>query len=261
MITLLTDFGAGSEYVGALHAVIAASCPGCERIDLAHDIPAGDVRLGALTLARLAPLLAGAVHLAVVDPGVGGARRPAAVRLADGGALVGPDNGLLAPAAAALGAVEAVALAPPPAGAPATFHGRDLFAPAAARLAAGARLSDLGVPFDPRDLVPADLPAPGVRTGALEATTVAVDRFGNLQLLARAPDLAAAGFSVGDRITARAAGRRHPATVHRTFSDAAPGRMLAYIDSHGMVALAVNGGSAAEALGAAPGEPVALEAG
>ncbi len=258
MITLLTDFGAGSEYVGALHAVLAASCPARERVDLAHDIPAGDVRLGALTLARLAPLLPGAIHLAVVDPGVGGPRRAAAVALSGGGALVGPDNGLLGPAAAALGATEAVALHPPEPGAAATFHGRDLFAPAAARLARGARSSDLGVPFDPAGLLVPDLPPPSVGAGSLAAPIVAIDRFGNLEILAGAGDLAAAGFTQGDRIFAAVSDRRHPATVCRAFADAAPKGMLVHIDSHGMVAVAVNGGSAAQRMGAAAGQELSL---
>ena len=264
MITLLTDFGAGSEYVGALHLVLAASCPGRERIDLAHDIPPGDVRLGALTLARLAPLLPAAVHLAVVDPGVGGDRRAAAVALVGGGALVGPDNGLLGPAALALGAAEAVALHPPAPGTPATFHGRDLFAPAAARLAAGERLGDLGVPFDPAELLAPDLPDPRVAAGELTAPIVAIDRFGNLQLLAGRADLDAAGFTAGDRIHAAvshhgvAGDRRHPATVCRAFTDAAHKGMLVHIDSHGMVAVAVNGGSAAQRMGATAGQAVTL---
>ena len=256
MITLLTDFGAGSEYVGALHAVLAGACPGVERIDLAHDLPGGDVRLGALTLARLAPFLPAAVHLAVVDPGVGGDRRAVAVGLAGGGALVGPDNGLLAPAAVALGAVEAVELAPLPDGAPATFHGRDLFAPAAARLAAGAALSDLGTSFAPGDLVAPDLPRPVVAEGELAATVVAIDTFGNLELLAGPADLDAAGFTRGDRIFAAVTDRRHPATVARAFDDVARKGMLVHIDAHGQVALAVNGGSAAQRLGARLGQTV-----
>ncbi|HWH14661.1 MAG TPA: SAM-dependent chlorinase/fluorinase, partial [Miltoncostaeaceae bacterium] len=114
VVTLLTDYGPAGEHVGALHAVIVARCPAAVRVDLAHDIPPGAVRWAALQLARLAPLLPGAVHVAVVDPGVGTARRALAVGLAGGGALVGPDNGLLGPAARALGAVAAHVLQPPP---------------------------------------------------------------------------------------------------------------------------------------------------
>ena len=139
VVAFLTDFGAGSEYVGALHALIARDCPDADRVDLAHDIPPGDVRGAALALARLVVLIPGAIVVAVVDPGVGTARRAAAVALDGGGALVGPDNGLLAPAAVALGARAAVALAPPPPAIPATFHGRDLFAPAAAPVSPGGR--------------------------------------------------------------------------------------------------------------------------
>ena len=257
MISLLTDFGAGSEHVGALHAVLAVGAPGVERIDLAHDLPAGDVRGAGLVLARLAPLLPGAVHLAVVDPGVGTPRRAAAVQLDDGGALIGPDNGLLGPAADAIGAVAAVALTPPTQGA-ATFHGRDLFAPAAARVARGVPVTDLGEAFDPASLVRPELPPAEVRDGHLRAPAVAIDRFGNVQLLARQPDLAAAGFTRGERIWAAVSDRRHPATVGRVFADAARKGMLVHIDSHGMVAIAVNGGDAARRVGVAVGDEVTL---
>jgi S-adenosyl-L-methionine hydrolase (adenosine-forming) len=258
VVTLLTDFGPGSEHVGALHAVLAAACPAADRIDLAHDLVAGDIRAGAILLARLAPLLPAAVHVAVVDPGVGTGRRAAAVALEGGGALVGPDNGLLGPAAAALGATAAAALAPPAEDAPATFHGRDVFAPAAARLLAGARPADLGAPFDPAALVMPDLPPPRVRDGELVARVVAVDRYGNVQLLAGADDLTRAGFTRGDRISATVTDRPHPATVARAFGDVAERGMLVHVDSHGHVALAVNGGDAARRTGAAPGDSVTL---
>jgi S-adenosylmethionine hydrolase len=258
IVTLLTDYGPGSEHVGALHAVLAREAPGAERIDLAHDLTAGDVRAGALALARLAPELPGAVHLAVVDPGVGTDRRAAVVALPGGGALVGPDNGLLAPAAEALGALGAVALPPPPPDAPATFHGRDLFAPAAARLARGEPAGDLGEAFDPGDLVRPDLPPARAGGGALEALAVAADRFGNLQLLAGPADLGAAGLGRGEAVVVSAGGRDHPATVARAFGDVAPGEVLVHVDSHGMVAVAVNGGSAARRLGARPGDAIRL---
>ncbi len=257
VVTLLTDFGAGSEHVGALHAVIAAACPEADRVDLAHDLVAGDIRAGALVLARLAPLLPGAIHLAVVDPGVGTGRRAAAVALEGGGALVGPDNGLLGPAAAALGARAAVTLEPRP-DVPATFHGRDLFAPAAARLAAGAPLADLGTGFAPDDLRMPDLRPPRVHEGSLIAEVVMVDRYGNVQLLAHAADMERARLEIGDPVGATVADRTHPLTVARAFADVAPSTMLVHVDSHGMVALAVNGGDAARRIGASPGDVVTL---
>jgi S-adenosyl-L-methionine hydrolase (adenosine-forming) len=258
VVALLTDYGAGSEHVGALHAVVAAACPAADRIDLAHDVPPGDVRAGALLLARLAPLVPRAVVVAVVDPGVGTERRAVAVALGAGGALVGPDNGLLGPAARELGAVAAVVLPRLPETAPVTFHGRDLLAPAAARLAAGAPLEELGAPADPAGLAEPDLPPPEVAPGTLRATAVVIDRFGNVELLAGAADLERAGFTLRDRIFAATGERRHPATVVRSFADVPRKGMLVHVDSHGMVALAVNGGSAAARLGAAPGDRVSL---
>jgi hypothetical protein len=258
LVALLTDYGAGSEHVGALHAVIAAACPDVGLLDLAHDVPPGDVRAGAVVLHRLATLVPGAVVLAVVDPGVGTGRRAAAVALASNTMLVGPDNGLLGPAARALLAHAAVALPSPADDAPATFHGRDLLAPAAARLAAGTPLAALGETFDPATLVQPDLPAPDVAPGALSATVVVVDRFGNVELLAGRADLAAAGFARGDRISVATGERRHPATVARAFADVPSKGMLVHVDSHGMVAVAVNGGSAAVRLPAAPGDRVRL---
>jgi S-adenosyl-L-methionine hydrolase (adenosine-forming) len=257
VVAFLTDYGPGSEHVGALHAVIAARCPEAERIDLAHDIPPGDVRMGALVLARMAPLIPGAVHLAVVDPGVGTSRPVVAVALGGGGFLVGPDNGLLGPVALALGTRAAVALEPPP-GTPATFHGRDVLAPAAARLAAGARLTELGPPVDPGGLRIPDLPASHAAPGRLTASAMGSDRFGNVQLMAGGADLDAAALAIGDRVVVDAGRARHPATVARTFADVPPGALLVYLDSHGMVAVAASGGDAAARIGAIPGTEVVV---
>ena len=257
VVTFLTDYGPGSEYAGALHAVVAAACPEADRLDLAHDVPRGDIRMGALLLARLAPMLPEAIHVAVVDPGVGTDRRGVAVALESGGALVGPDNGLLGPAARLLGPRAAALLEPPP-DAPATFHGRDVFAPAAARLAAGEEVEALDPAIDPASLASPELPPARVRPGWLEAPAVGVDRFGNVQLLAGPGDLAAAAFARGDRIWAATGERRHPATVARAFGDVARKALMVYLDSHDMVALAVNDGSAAARVGVAPGDTVTL---
>jgi S-adenosyl-L-methionine hydrolase (adenosine-forming) len=257
-ITFLTDYGPGSEHVGALHLVVAAHAPAARCIDMAHDVPAADIRQGALLLARLAPLLPQAIHVAVVDPGVGGERRGVAVGLEGGGVVVGPDNGLLGPAADTMGATEAVVLDPPLPGRPATFHGRDLFAPAAARLAAGEPLSALGWPIDPDGLMQPDLPPAAIEAGGLRALAVGIDAFGNIQLLAGPDELAAAGLDVGERIWVAVGDRRHPATVARTFSDVAPRAMLVYVDSHHHVAIAVNERDAARRIGAAPGDMISL---
>ena len=257
MVALLTDYGPGSEHVGALHAVIAARCPEADRVNLAHDILPGDVRMGALVLARMAPLLPAAIHVAVVDPGVGTSRPMVAVALGEGGFLVGPDNGLLGPAALALAARAAVALEPPP-GTPATFHGRDVLAPAAARLAAGTRLSELGPPVDPAALRTLELPASHAAPGRLTAAAVGSDRFGNVQLMAGAADLGAAALAIGDRVEVDAGRGRHFATVARTFADVPPGALLVYLDSHGMVAVAASGGDAAARIGVAPGAQVVV---
>jgi S-adenosylmethionine hydrolase len=258
VVALLTDYGPGSEHVGALHAVIARACPEADRIDLAHDIPPGDVRRGAVVLARLAPLVpAAAILLAVVDPGVGSDRRGVAIALRAGGALVGPDNGLLALAADRRGAARALALAAP-LDAAATFHGRDVFAPAAAALAAGAEL--MGQPVELSGLVRPDLPPPRAVPGRLEAVVLGADRFGNVELLAGPEDLERAGRRPGDAVTVTPAGggAAHAATVARAFSDLAPGGLLVYLDGSGAVALAVNGGDAARLTGAAPGDAIVV---
>jgi S-adenosyl-L-methionine hydrolase (adenosine-forming) len=263
LVAFLTDYGPGSEHVGALHAVVAAARPDADRLDLAHDVEPGDVRWGALLLARLAAMLPPAAICAVVDPEVGTERRALAVALDGHRAVTGPDNGLLGPVCAALGAGAAVELTSPahrrePV-AP-TFHGRDLFAPAAAHLAGGGALADLGPPVDPASVAAPKLTPARVEPGRLDALAVGRDRFGNLALLAGPGDLEAAGLRPGDRIWIMVGERRQRAAVGRVFADAPRGGLLVYVDSHDMVALAVRGGSAVERLRVAPGEAVALEA-
>jgi S-adenosyl-L-methionine hydrolase (adenosine-forming) len=257
VVTLLTDYGPHSEHVGALHAVLVGADPRIVRVDLAHDIPRGDVRFGAVVLERLAGRLPAAVHLAVVDPGVGTLRRGLAVRLAGGGALVGPDNGLLGPAATALGAVAAVAL-PAHSGPAATFDGRDLFAPAAARLAVGDPLKDLGPHVDPAGIAALVAPDPEVAPGQVRAEVLGCDRFGNVQLAARPWVLDQAGFRLGARVQIAGPAGRRTATVGRTFGDVAPGSLVVYSDSHGRLALAEHGGDAASRLGVHAGDIITV---
>lgn len=261
-ITLLTDYGPGTEHVGALHAVLAAGCPGADRIDLTHDVPPGDVAFGALVLARLVPLAPAGVHLAVVDPGVGTSRRALAVRCADGRFIVGPDNGLLAPLCDALNAREAVALTNPEYHRPrvaATFHGRDVFAPVAAHLASGVPLGALGDAVDPAGLTRRRLPAAASDPGRLAASVAGIDRFGNVQLFATPSELNRA-FPEGAAVTIASESARLAATVARTFGDVASAQGLVHLDADGHVAVAIRDGNAARILGIVGGDSLVIHA-
>ncbi len=268
-ISFLTDYGLADDFVGVCHGVIARICPEARVIDVTHGVPPQDVRAGALILARALPYLPLGVHLAVVDPGVGGPRRAIAVRTADGRHLVGPDNGLLWPAAVFGGGVSAaVDLAASPlalTSVSATFHGRDVFAPVAAGLAAGATVADVGEPVDPGSLVGLDTPEPRLVNGELVVDVVYVDRFGNLQLSARPGDLTSLGLVVGDWVVPRTdADCAHPVgrvRWGRTFGDVEPGELVLYEDAHGVLALAVNRGDAAGRLGLARGAELRISGG
>jgi S-adenosylmethionine hydrolase len=215
-------------------------------------------------LARALPYAPAGVHLAVVDPEVGARRRAIALRTADEERfLVGPDNGVLMPAAERFGGVlEAVDISASPwrlEPVSATFHGRDLFAPVAARLAAGAPLAEAGTPLDPAELITLDLPAARAGAGALTAVVTGTDRFGNVVLGAGHADLTAAGLTLGQPIAARTGGRRVAGVLARTFADVGRGELLLYEDAGGALALAVNGGDAAALLGLRSGDEVRLE--
>jgi len=261
-VTLLTDYGLQDEYVGVCHGVIARIAPDARVIDLTHGVPRHDIRSGALALRRALPFTPAGVHVAVVDPGVGGPRRGVALRCADR-LLVGPDNGLLVPAAEHLGGVEeAVDLASSPwllEPVSATFHGRDVFAPVAARLACGAPLASGGAPLEPGELVALERSEPRQEEGALVTHVVAIDTYGNVMTDAAGGDLIERGLRLGDPIAARAEARRVRGVVARTFSDVGAGALLVYEDAGGSLALAVNGGNAAALLGVRPGDEVRLE--
>ena len=261
-MSLTTDYGQWDGFVAACHGVIARTAPGVRVIDVTHEVPPGDVRRGAVVLAQTLPYLPPAVHVAVVDPGVGTARRAVALRT-PGGVLVGPDNGLLPWAADALGGITAAAEVANQAwyaGASRTFHGRDVFAPAGARLAAGAPLAEAGPVVDPAGLV--RLPDPVVRTGDgwVEAEVLTVDRFGNVQLAARGAAAAALGrdLEVGGEleISGDLVAGGLPAVRGDTFADAPPGGLVVLVDSADRLAVAVHGGRAAVVLGVAPGDLV-----
>ncbi|MCW3813399.1 SAM-dependent chlorinase/fluorinase [Micromonospora sp. DR5-3] len=265
-ISLTTDYGLADGFVAACHGVLARLAPAARVIDVTHLVPPADVRRGAAVLAQTVPHLPEGVHVAVVDPGVGTARR--GIGLATpGGLLVGPDNGLLLDAAAALGGITAaVELANPDWLAPAvsrTFHGRDVFAPVAARLALGAPLADAGPALDPGALV--RLPAPVVRRTAdgFAAEVLTLDHFGNVQLAAPGDLLdglparvrvASEGLGAPDAAPRPEAAAGVLAVRGRTFGDAPLGELVVYPDSAGLVAVAVNTGRAVDRLGVRPGD-------
>lgn len=248
-ISLTTDYGLSDGFAAACHGAIARIAPAVRVIDVTHEVPPGDVARGAAVLAQTVPHLPPAVHVAVVDPGVGTARRGVALQT-PGGLLVGPDNGLLPGAAAALGGIaRAVELTNSEwfAGSvSATFHGRDVFAPVAARLALGGDLDAAGSTVDVETLVRLPDPVVIVGDGWIEAEVLMVDRFGNVQLAAPAAALDELGttLSVGGMRAVRAA----------TFGDGTPGQLVVYGDSAGRIAVAINGGRAVVALAVTPGD-------
>jgi S-adenosylmethionine hydrolase len=252
VITFLSDYGLEDDFVGVCHGVIGRVCPQARVIDLTHGVPRHDVRRAALILEGALSYVPVGVHLAVVDPDVGAARRAVAARLADDRYLVGPDNGLLSLAAERAGVVEAVDIAHSrfrlePVSA--TFHGRDIFAPVAARLAGGTALADTGEPCDPAGLVRLTLPQARIEDGSLVAHALYIDRFGNVSLNADHGDLSALGLRLGHPVHLHGAFGGTTANYVRTFVDVSEGELLVYEDAYRRLSVAVSHGSAAERLG------------
>jgi hypothetical protein len=252
-ITFLTDFGLDDDFVGTCHGVMKRIAPEAQIIDVTHGIRPGRILQGALALRNALAYMPVGVHLAIVDPGVGSSRRPLALRDAEGRLYVGPDNGLLLPAAERSGAVvDAHELANPAYALESvsrTFHGRDLFSPAAAHLASGVALRELGPPVDPEALVRLDVPVPEIDQSRIRATVLAIDRFGNIALNLTRDHLDTASIVPGTKVELLAHGNRYYAVAARTFSDATPGDLILYEDSYRNIAVAVTRGSAASLLG------------
>ena len=260
-LTFITDYGLEDGFVAACHGVAARIAPSVRIIDITHLVQPGDVRRGAAVLAQTIPYLPQAVHVAVVDPGVGTARRGVAVQAGDS-ILIGPDNGLLSWAVAAKGGAErAVQLtngdlwlhpvSP-------TFHGRDIFMPVAAHLAAGTDLASAGDEIDLADVVTLPAPTSRVRDGEAEGEVMSVDRFGNVQLSIVAADVTELGVGYGSPLVVRAGRQKLTVPFMETFAAAAPGEIVAFTDSAGLISLAVNAGDAAQHLGLPPGAHVHL---
>jgi S-adenosylmethionine hydrolase len=262
VVTFLTDFGLRDDFVGVCHGVIKRIAPEVEIIDITHGITPQAVLQGALVLANTVAYMPEGVHLAVVDPGVGSARRALALRAADGRLFVGPDNGLLVPAAEACGGVgDTHELTNPAYALPVvsrTFHGRDLFSPAAAHLALGVALAELGPPVDPETLVRLNLPQPDVGDHRIRSTVLYVDSFGNIQLNLTRDDLERGGILPGRTVELALGTERYFAVAARTFGDARPGDLILYEDSYRNVSIAINHGSAGELLNARPGQELRI---
>lgn len=261
-VTFLSDYGLTDEFVGVCHGVIKRIAPEVEIIDLTHGIRPQNVREGAMVLAQSVKYMPQAVHLAIVDPGVGSQRLQVIIETEDGSMLVGPDNGLLPMAAARLGGVKTCRviqnseymLKEPSR----TFQGRDVFAPAAAHLAVGVQVDRFGEQVDFASLVGLEIAKPRLHDDHFHASVLHVDRFGNLQLNLDPKALAGIGLEVGAMMEVRVEGHRGLVTYGETFASVIEGGLVATQDSYGLIAVSINCGNAATRLGASLGSSVIL---
>lgn len=262
-VSFLSDYGHTDEFVGVCKSVMLSLAPDLQIVDITHDLPVHDVRAGALTLVRAAQYLPdGGIVLAVVDPGVGTDRRLVAVEV-EQGILLGPDNGLLAPAVAILGGAQRVVSltstehqlpAPGP-----TFAGRDVLAPAAAHLAAGVDASELGDEVDAAGLVPGLVSLPRHdEGGAIYGEVWWIDRFGNCQLNIDPDELRAHGAEPGGTLEVRFGDQVRSVRWVHTYADAKPSELVLLVDSYGLASLALDRGSAAAECTLEPASAVTL---
>jgi len=260
IIAFLSDYGLEDEFVGVCHGVMLGIAPHIRVIDVHHNIVRQDIRHGAVVLRQTAPFLPEAIHLAVVDPSVGSKRRAIAIETRWGEVFVGPDNGLLVPAALARGGIKAAYelsdarfhLTP----VSRTFQGRDVFAPAAAHLANGTSPSDLGEVVPPDDLVSLDIPEAWIHDDHLHAEVLQIDRFGNLQLNFARDVLEKIDLPEGSLLEVRLEGHRLRVPFGATFADVKAGEFVLVEDSYHQLSLAINKGDAAGKLRATLGSTV-----
>jgi hypothetical protein len=256
VVSLLTDFGARDPSGAICEGVILGICPQATVVHISHEVTKYAIRDGALMLWCALPFMPIGVHMAVVDPGVGTRRRPLAIRVNRGDILIGPDNGLLLPAARRLGGVQAVheltseahRLHP----VSSSFHGRDIFAPAAAHLANGLPIGELGPALDPSDIEDLVIPPAKPIPGGVETSVIYIDTFGNCKLAGLLEDLEAVAGPMRPgravRVQADGAAERHLGWAD-TFGNVAVGEPILYVDSYDRLTLAVNQGNAAAQLG------------
>jgi hypothetical protein len=261
-ISFLSDFGLKDEFVGVVHGVLAKLAPDSRVIDIGHGTQRGDLRSAALALTRAIQYLPEGVALAVVDPGVGTDRNALALET-EWGFFVGPDNGVLSPAVAMVGgATRMVSIENPETMIPSpgeTFHGRDVFAPAAALLASGeAALEDLGPVLGADQVHPLMLPLPEISGSAVTGEAWWVDHFGNVQTNIGPEELAGLGLVPGVVVTVKVGATLHSILWVNSYGDVQPGEQLLHVDSAGLIALAVRDGRADESLNLAQGVAVTL---
>ncbi len=264
LISLLSDFGMRDPSAAIMRGVVLGIVPDARILDISHEVHKFAIRDGALLLWCALPYLPVGFHVGVVDPGVGTERLPIAIQTARGDVLVGPDNGLLPGAAARLGGIRAAHVLE--AGAyrlpvvSTSFHGRDIFAPAAAHLARGVAIGDLGRALDPAALVPSPIAEPDIRDGELRSSVVYVDTFGNVKVAGLRADLEAAIGPVapGDRLHVMVGDVRIETTWQATFGEVAAGEALVYEDSYGRLCLAASKADAAAIHGIVEDQPVAI---
>ncbi len=264
-VTFLSDFGLTDEWVAVCKGVILGIFPEATIIDISHEIPPFDIKKGALVLADALPYMPKGVHLAVIDPGVGTGRRAVAVQAVDGSVLVGPDNGLLAHALRRLGGIASCVeitnsryLRPSERS---TFHGRDVFAPAAAHVAAGVAVSDLGEGLDPATLAAPPWPEPVMQDHFLVCEVIDVDRFGTLRLNVHVEGLDEFGVDAKHPLDVAFGHHELRLPISRTFADVAAGRPVVLFDSSELLCLALNQGSASETYDLGVGDRVTLRSG
>jgi S-adenosylmethionine hydrolase len=262
VVTFLSDFGSSDPFVGICHGVIVRTCPDAQVIHLGHGIRPQSVGQGARVLAASIPYLPVGVHMAVVDPGVGSERRAICLRSAEGRLFVGPDNGLLVPAAEASGGIElAVEITETRYMLPAvsrTFHGRDVFSPVSGHLAAGLDPAELGHAVDPGDLVRIRELAVELEGSVLTAAVQQIDRFGNIQLSAVLADVEEL-FENGRVVEVSHRDDRYYATCALTFADVERGELVLYEDSEQRLSVAINRGNAAELVDADPLDTLTID--
>jgi S-adenosylmethionine hydrolase len=261
-ISFISDFGHGDEFVGVVHGVLAKLAPDSRVIDVGHRFPRGNVKAAALALTRAIQYLPEGVCLAVVDPGVGTDRKAIAAAT-EWGIFVGPDNGLLSPAVAIVGgSTQIVSIENPEARIPSpgeTFHGRDVFAPAAALLASGeATIDELGPELGGDEIVPLLLPLTEVDGSVITGEAWWVDNFGNVQTNVAPEDLALLGMGPGDTVTVKVGSTLHSVPWVTSYGDVGEGEVLLHVDSVGLLAIAIRGGRADEEMNLSEGVSVSL---